>query len=69
MKPATGETKLSFGAYRGRTLDEIAEINPGYIVWLAEERVLLIDRQFHKAARADAMEDDDLVYSCFHDNG
>jgi hypothetical protein len=29
-------TPLTFGKHRDKTPDEISEIDPGYIVWLAE---------------------------------
>lgn len=28
--------KMTFGQYRGKSISEIIEINPGYITWLAE---------------------------------
>ena len=30
---------ITFGKYKGKTIDWIAEHNPGYIVWLHDERV------------------------------
>lgn len=34
-------TPLDFGKYRGKTPNEVAEINPGYIVWMFEN----VDRE------------------------
>lgn len=30
------DTPLAFGKYKGKTPNEVAEINPGYIVWMYE---------------------------------
>ena len=34
--------KMPFGKYKGKTLLEIARINPSYIKWLAENNVVKI---------------------------
>lgn len=42
MRPITSlddefdDTPLTFGKYRGKTPEEISDIDPGYIVWMAE---------------------------------
>lgn len=51
---------MPFGKYRGKSLDEIADGDPGYIVWLADERVLRVEREFLDACRMDDYEDDAL---------
>lgn len=58
MKTYGPEHTMTFGKYRGWSLDQVAETDPGYVVWLADENVLLIEPEFLDAVRRDAMEDD-----------
>jgi hypothetical protein len=38
---------ITFGKYKGKTLNEIAELDAGYIVWLDEEiKSIKIDTDF-----------------------
>jgi len=38
--------KILFGKYKGKTISEIAEENPGYIVWLDENvKTISIDQK------------------------
>ena len=50
---------MPFGKYKGRTLDDISDNDPEYVVWLADENVLKIERRFLDAVRQDDMESDD----------
>jgi hypothetical protein len=54
----SGEFVMKFGKHIGRTLEEIAETEPSYILWLAEEKVLKIDPEFLDAVQQDEMEAD-----------
>ena len=47
---------MPFGKYRGQALDQISDNDPGYVVWLADENVLKIERGFLDAVRMDDME-------------
>jgi F420-dependent methylenetetrahydromethanopterin dehydrogenase len=47
---------MPFGKYRGQTLDQISDNDTGYILWLADENVLRIEREFLDAVRMDDME-------------
>ena len=49
---------MPFGKYRGQTLYLIADNDPSYIMWLADENVLQIEREFLDAVRMDDMEQD-----------
>lgn len=49
---------MPFGKYKGRTLDDISDHDPGYVVWLADEGVLKIEKPFMDAVRRDDMEMD-----------
>lgn len=50
---------MPFGKYKGRTLDDISDNDPSYIMWLADENVLKIERRFLDAVRQDDMESDE----------
>ena len=52
----SAEFAMTFGKYKGQTLDEISDNDPGYVVWLADANVLRIDREFLDAVRMDDME-------------
>lgn len=49
---------MPFGKYKGQTLNQISDNDPGYVVWLADENVLKIDTKFLDAVRRDDMEMD-----------
>ena len=51
----TYEDVLTFGKYKGKSVDWIAENFPGYIVWLAEEKVCEVDDEIYDAAMMDDM--------------
>ena len=44
---------FTFGKYKGKTVDWVAEHNPGYIVWLHENKVAEIDEEILDAAIMD----------------
>ena len=46
---------LTFGKYKGKTVDWIAENEPGYIVWLQENDVCVVDDEIYDAAMMDDM--------------
>ena len=62
---------MPFGKYRGQTLDQIADNDPGYVVWLADENVLKIEREFLDSVRMDDMEAEaemrDIINEHVHD--
>lgn len=41
---------MMFGKYQGKTVDRIAEHEPGYIVWLVENKVVECDEEIYEAA-------------------
>ena len=56
QEPCSASFVMSFGKYKGRTLDDISDLDPGYVVWLADENVLKIDDEILDAVRCDDME-------------
>jgi len=47
MKTLQPNDTITFGKYKGKTLNEIAELDAGYIVWLDEEiKSIKIDTDF-----------------------
>ena len=47
MRPLRPTDIITFGKYKGKTLNEIAELDAGYIVWLDEEiKSIKIDTDF-----------------------
>lgn len=56
---------MRFGKHKGRSLDDIADYEPGYIVWLADNNVLPIEREFLDACRMDETQDDALREALF----
>lgn len=47
MKTLQPNDTITFGKYKGKTLNEIAELDAGYIVWLNEEiKTIKIDTDF-----------------------
>lgn len=62
---------MPFGKYRGQTLDQISDNDPGYVVWLADENVLKIGSEFLDAVRMDDMESEsemqDIINEHIHD--
>jgi hypothetical protein len=53
---------LTFGKYKGKKLEDIAEIDPYYVIWLSEDQILKIDDDFMEAVRSsDFVEDDDEI--------
>jgi hypothetical protein len=56
QEPCSASFVMPFGKYKGRTLDDISDLDPGYVVWLADENVLKIEVEFLDAVRWDDME-------------
>ena len=51
--------RIMFGKYKGRTLDTIAEIEPGYIVWLKDVAEKPIAPELYDECRRTVDEIDD----------
>lgn len=34
--------KMTFGKYRGQTVEDIIKIDPGYILWLSDEKIAIV---------------------------
>ena len=69
--PCLADFVMPFGKYRGQTLDQISDNDPGYVVWLADENVLKIERGFLDAVCMDDMEAEsemrDIINEHVHD--
>ena len=37
MSSDLDDTPLAFGKYKGKTPDEVSELNPGYLIWMYKE--------------------------------
>jgi len=50
------DQKIAFGKYKGLTFNQILDRNPGYILWLYEENVVVFhdDKFIEDAYRLDA---------------
>ena len=59
---------MPFGKYRGKTLEQISDTDPGYIMWLADENVLQIEREFLDAVRRDDMENQEVFWEAIRDD-
>jgi hypothetical protein len=55
LPPCSADFVMSFGKYKGQTLNQISDIDTGYILWLDDERVLTIEPKFLEAVRRDDM--------------
>jgi uncharacterized protein (DUF3820 family) len=44
---------ITFGKYRGKTIGDIADINPRYIIWLNEEKIVEFPEDILEAAIID----------------
>jgi hypothetical protein len=42
---------LSFGKYSGKTIEQIAKIDPGYLIWMAGENINRNGVNFSKLAK------------------
>lgn len=58
----TSDFVMTFGKYKGQSLEQIAEHDGQYILWLNNESVLRIDREFLDAVEMDERENDNELY-------
>ena len=57
------ETVLDFGKYKGKTLEEVADIDPSYICWLHENvKTVRIPKWFAVACEGAVREEDEELY-------
>ncbi len=50
---------ITFGKYKGKTFNEIADIDPDYILWLDENvKTIKLSKSFVKAVEMDVRERD-----------
>ena len=66
MKKSVGsDYVLTFGKYSGMSIDEISEIDLSYVIWLNEQKILKIEREFMEACLLDEYECDVDYYDIF----
>lgn len=54
---------LDFGKYKGKTLDEVGDIDPSYICWLHENvKTVKISKWLVEACERDVREEDEELY-------
>lgn len=51
----TYDQVLTFGKYKGKRVEEVAEENPSYIAWLVENDVCEVDEEIYDTAMMDDM--------------
>jgi hypothetical protein len=57
------EDKITFGKYNGKTFDEIADIDPDYIIWLNENvKTVKLPQEFVNAVEMDVRERDSELH-------
>lgn len=63
----TNSHVITFGKYKGLTLDAIADQDPSYIIWLVDNNVLDINSKLVSDCLADAMEGPDWMIGMEHE--
>lgn len=58
---------MTFGKYKGQTLDDISEFDPEYILWLHEKEILNMPQWFVDAVEMDCREIEEEVWYCSGD--
>jgi hypothetical protein len=46
------DSRMSYGKHQGYTMSEILKINPGYIIWMHEQGILVSKKLHSEAGRA-----------------
>lgn len=62
---------IEFGKFKGKTIEEVIEIEPSYIVWLHGKNLIKIDDETLRKAK-NAQRDyylESIPFSCRHENG
>jgi hypothetical protein len=62
---------IEFGKFKGKTIEEVIEIVPSYIVWLHGKNLIEIDDETLRKAK-NAQRDyylERIAFSCRHENG
>ena len=60
--------QIPFGRYKGKTLEEIAEIDPEYILWLHENvKTVKIPRSLWEGIEWDIRYEMENIRDCFED--
>ena len=62
---------IEFGKFKGKTIEEVIEIEPSYIVWLHGKNLIEIDDKTLRKAK-NAQRDfylESIAFSCRHENG
>ena len=71
LSTCSADFVMPFGKYRGKSLDQIADSDGQYVLWLASEGVLKIERCFLEAVEMDEREAEselrDIINEHCHD--
>lgn len=61
---------ITFGKFKGKTIEEVIEIEPSYIVWLHSKNLITVDEKTLHRAKVAKREDylERLAFSCRHEN-
>jgi len=66
--PCSPEFVVEFGKHKGKSLEQIAEDDNAYILWLDRENVLSIERDFLAACQMDDYLDDGERWDAFRND-
>lgn len=58
---------MTFGKYKGMTLEDIADENPSYIIWLVDNNILDINVKLVSDCMADARDERDWMIGLEHE--
>ena len=61
---------ITFGKFKGKTIEEVIEIEPSYVVWLHGKKLIEIDDETLRKAKNAQREDylERLAFSCRHED-
>jgi hypothetical protein len=61
---------ITFGKFKGKTIEEVIETEPSYVVWLHGKKLIEIDDETLRKAKNAQREDylERLAFSCRHED-
>jgi hypothetical protein len=62
---------ITFGKFKGKTIEEVIEIEPSYITWAHSKNLISVDEKTLSKAKVAEREDylESIPFSCRHENG
>jgi hypothetical protein len=61
---------ITFGKFKGKTIEEVLEIEPSYITWAHSKNLINVDENTLRRAKVAEREDylERLAFSCRHED-